>query len=336
MKTSVVITAYNLEKFVGEAINSVLNQTVRPDEIIVVDDCSTDETESIVKSFGDSIHYLKMPQNSGGLSATFWGLRHAQGEIVFFLDGDDIWMKDKIQNVLPLYERYPTMGIVSHDYIRVDANRKPMNFMDDTQLNIEGILKACHSAEEQSNAFKDSILAKKGYWGGSAYSVRRSFVDMDEFETWRTSFQHIRNTYLDLVLPTFMLMHHSEIMVGYVHKKLFEYRIHANNTSGNKIPSVEAAKKALRWGYCTTMGTFSMMKGKKEYQSQANRQRLQILEYEYLADIYDNKKQEALKKFLYLSTNYWNRKQLIKEFQRFIISFLFGPKIFLYLKNKLT
>jgi glycosyltransferase involved in cell wall biosynthesis len=277
-----------------------------------------------------------MPQNSGGLSATFYGLRHSQGDILFFLDGDDLWMPEKIGSVLTVFDQHPKMAIVSHDYTRVDAKRVPMNYIDDTQQNIERILKTCHSIEEQSEAFKESILAKRGYWGGSAYALRRSFVDIDKFEDWRTSFSFIRNTYLDLVLPTFILVHHPEAMVGYVHKKLFEYRIHTNNTSGNKIPSIEAAKKALRMGYCTTTGTYNMIKNKKGYERFAQRQSLNILEYEYLAELYDNKKWNALKKFRYLSLHHWTGRQIIKEAQRMGIILLLGPKVFLQLKNKLT
>lgn len=336
MTTSVIITAYNLEQFVGEAIQSVLSQTRKPDEIIVVDDCSTDNTASVIASFGNAVTYLKMLENSGGLSATFYGLRHSKGDILFFLDGDDVWMPKKIESILPLFNQYPEMAIVSHDYVRVDAFHKPMHYKDDTQQNIDRILRTRQTAEEQSEAFKESILAKKGYWGGSAYSVRRRFVDTDKFEEWRRSFSFIRNTYLDLVLPTFILVHHPEAMVGYVHKKLFEYRIHANNTSGNKIPSIEAAKKALRMGYCTTTGTYSMIKNMKEYESFARRQSLNILEYEYLAELYDSKKWNALKKFIYLCRHHWTKRQIIKEAQRMGITLFLGPKVFLQLKNKLT
>lgn len=335
MTNSVIITAYNLENYVGEAIESVLNQTQQPDEIIVVDDCSTDATAAVIATFGDKVRYLKMPQNSGGLSATFYGLKHAKGDVLFFLDGDDLWMPEKIETVLPLYAANSSMGIVSHDYVRVDANRKPLNYTDDTQENIQRILHSCKTPEEQSNAFKESILAKKGYWGGSAYSLRRTVVDVEKFEAWRLSFPYIRNTYLDLVLPTFILLHHPEIMVGHVHQKLFEYRIHANNTSGNKMPGVEAAKKALRMGHCTTMATYGMIRGKKEYEGYAQKQSLHILEYEYLTDIYDNKKRAALKKFLYLMRRHWNGKLVLKEAQRLGISLVFGPKTFLYLKSKI-
>lgn len=334
MTTSVIITAYNLEKFVREAIESVLKQTKKPTEIIVVDDCSTDNTANIIKGFGNAVQYLKMPQNSGGLSATFYGLQQAQGDILLFLDGDDYWMKDKIESVLPLFEAYPQMGIVSHDYIRVDATRNLIDIVDDTQENIQRILTTCKSLEEQSKAFKESILAKKGYWGGSAYSLRRSFVEVEKFEEWRKSFSFIRNTYLDLVLPTFILIGNPDIMVGYVHKKLFAYRQHGSNTSGNTIPKVDSAKKALRMGHCTTLATYGMLQNKTEFLPFADKQQLHIMEYEYLADVYDNKKFAACKKFLYLSKNHWNRKNVFKEAKRLGIAVLFGPKVFLYLKSK--
>ena len=334
MTTSVIITAYNLEHFIAEAIQSVLNQSKPANEIIVVDDCSTDGTAAVIAQFGSKVRYLKMPQNSGGLSATFYGLKHANGDIVLFLDGDDVWMPEKIASVLPLYETYPDMAIVSHDYQRVDANRTPYNFIDDTQENIQRILATCQTVTEQSDAFKESILAKKGYWGGSAYSLRKKFIDLDKFEGWRSSFPYIRNTYLDLVLPTFVLVHNPNVMVGYVHKKLFDYRIHAANTSGNKLPGVDAAIKALKMGHCTTMATFEMIKKQTGYKSYAKKQQLHILEYEYLEDIYRNRKLSAAKKFILLTRRFWNANQVKKEAKRMGVSFLFGPKVFLQLKNK--
>lgn len=334
MTSSVIITAYNLEKYIREAIESVLEQTRKPEEIIVVDDCSTDTTADIIKSFGDKVQYLKMPKNSGGLSATFHGLQHAKGDILFFLDGDDYWMEEKIETVMPFFEQHPRMGIMSHDYIRVSSTGKLIDVIDDTQENIASILQGFHTLELQSEAFKESILAKKGYWGGSAYSLRRSLVDVEKFEAWRTTFPFIRNTYLDLVLPTFILIHHPATLVGYVHKKLFAYRRHELNTSGNTTANVDAAKKALRMGYCTTLATCGMLQQKKEYEPFAAYQGFYITEYEYLDAVYDNKKIEACKKFLYLSKNFWNRRQIMKEAKRLGITVFLGPRVFLYLKSK--
>jgi glycosyltransferase involved in cell wall biosynthesis len=335
MTTSVIITAYNLEKYIGAAIESVLAQTQKPDEIIIIDDDSNDRTAAIIALYSNEVSYYKMQHNSGGLSTTFYGVKQAKGDILLFLDGDDVWMPEKIESVLPLFQQFTEMAVVSHDYVRVDANRKPFEFKDDTQKNIMRILERFHTVEEQSEAYKDSILGKRGYWGGSAYAVRRKFIDIEMFEAWKNSFPFIRNTYLDLVLPTFIIVNRPDVMIGYVHKKLFEYRIHANNTSGNRIPDIKAAKKALRMGHCTTLATHGLLKEKKSFIMYAERQALAVMEYEYLVDIYDSKKIVSAKKFIYLSRKYWKTKQMLKEAQRFLIAAFFGPKMFLYLKNKL-
>ncbi len=336
MTTSAIITAYNLEKYIRQAIDSVLAQTRLPDEIIVVDDCSTDRTAEIIQSYGDRVSYLRLPQNSGGLSATFYGLRHAKGDILFFLDGDDLWMPEKIESQLPLFTAYPDMAIVSHDYIRVNANREPMEGMDETQRNIDRILKTCSTVEAQSEAYKDSILGKKGYWGGSAYALRKRFVPVEKFEAWRSSFPYIRNTYLDMVLPTFMLVEDPTMMVGYADRKLFEYRIHGSNTSGNTLPSVEAARKAVRMIYGTTLATYGMLSEQPVYASYAGKQRLHVVECEYYDHLYDNKKWTAVKEFGFLSRKLWPAKRIFKELQRLTISVVLGPQVFVKLKNKLV
>jgi len=334
MKVSVVITAYNAEKFIREAIDSVLTQSRKADEILVVDDCSTDKTAELIREYGDQVTYFKTPKNSGALTTTFYGVVHTTGDVLLFLDGDDLWLPGKIENVVPVFEQDPMIGIVSHDYVRVDSNRKPFNYVDETQLNIERILRDSKTPEQRSNAFKDSILGKRGFWGGSAYSLRKSFIDIKDFETWMSGIDYIRYTYLDQVMPTYIILHHPEVKVGYVQKKLFEYRIHTSNFSGNNIPDVTAAKNALRMGFSTTRATHNLISSQKGFESYAQRQQLMIMEYQYLDDIYSSKKISSLKKYLRLSKNLWNRKQLMKESQRLLVSFFFGPKAFLYLKNK--
>jgi len=92
MKISTVITLYNLEKYIDDAIQSVLRQTRQPDEIIVVDDCSTDRSADIVCKYGHRITYIKQEKNIGALWNSLSGLKAATGDIVAFLDGDDVWM----------------------------------------------------------------------------------------------------------------------------------------------------------------------------------------------------------------------------------------------------
>ncbi len=92
---SVVIPAYNVEKYIGRAIDSVLAQTRRPDEIIVVDDGSTDNTAEVIRSYGSKVHCIRQ-ENGGASVARNTGIEEAKSEWIAFLDADDEWLPDKL------------------------------------------------------------------------------------------------------------------------------------------------------------------------------------------------------------------------------------------------
>ncbi len=113
MKISAVITGYNYARFLPAAIESVLGQTRVPDEVVVVDDGSSDDTREVVASFeGRGVGYVYQP-NSGAGAARNTGIRETSGELIAFLDGDDRWLPDKIELQLAHIERYPGVGLVS-------------------------------------------------------------------------------------------------------------------------------------------------------------------------------------------------------------------------------
>jgi glycosyltransferase involved in cell wall biosynthesis len=94
---SVIIPVYNGEKYLAEAVESIHLQNYEPIEIIIVDDGSTDNTAKIATSFKDSnIHYIYQP-NSGPPVARNRGIRMARGNVITFLDVDDLWSNDKLQ-----------------------------------------------------------------------------------------------------------------------------------------------------------------------------------------------------------------------------------------------
>ncbi len=103
---SVIIPTYNRANLVSRAIKSVLNQTYQDFEIIVVDDCSEDNTEEIVKSFNDSrIRYIKHKKNKGGSAARNTGIKRARGKYIAFLDDDDEWLPSKLEKQIMLFEK---------------------------------------------------------------------------------------------------------------------------------------------------------------------------------------------------------------------------------------
>jgi glycosyltransferase involved in cell wall biosynthesis len=96
MRISVAIAAYNAEAYLGEAIASVLGQTRVPDEVIVVDDGSTDRTPDILRGFGARILHLSQA-NRGQAVAINHALVHATGDALAFCDADDVWMPQKLE-----------------------------------------------------------------------------------------------------------------------------------------------------------------------------------------------------------------------------------------------
>lgn len=125
MKISVIIPTRNRAAWVSESIRSVLAQTRRADEILVVDDGSTDDTISRLSVFGDSIRIFRQ-SNRGAAAARNQGLALAQHPWVAFLDSDDLWEASKLSRQCEVLNRQPEIGLVYCDSRAVDANGHPL------------------------------------------------------------------------------------------------------------------------------------------------------------------------------------------------------------------
>jgi glycosyltransferase involved in cell wall biosynthesis len=109
---SVVIPVYNCERYLGEAIESVLCQTCRPTEVFVIDDGSTDGTAGVAQSYAPLVHYVFQP-NSGAASARNGGAELAREAFLSFLDSDDLWVEDKLSRQMACFEEDPQLDMVS-------------------------------------------------------------------------------------------------------------------------------------------------------------------------------------------------------------------------------
>lgn len=95
---SIVMPSYNCARFIADSIKSVIAQTYTDWELIIVDDCSTDDTEAIVASFcDDRIRYIRNEKNSGAAISRNRALREAKGRWIAFLDSDDLWLPEKLE-----------------------------------------------------------------------------------------------------------------------------------------------------------------------------------------------------------------------------------------------
>jgi glycosyltransferase involved in cell wall biosynthesis len=115
---SIVINNYNYDRFLAEAIDSALGQTYSPVEVVVVDDGSVDHSHEIISGYGDRIISV-LQQNAGQASAFNTGIENSRGELVFFLDADDVFLPTKIAEMVELLSKLSaeTPDIMISNYV---------------------------------------------------------------------------------------------------------------------------------------------------------------------------------------------------------------------------
>ncbi len=142
---SVCMATYNGERFIHEQLASILGQLNADDEIVVVDDGSSDQTVSIIESFCDRrIRLFRHPCNCGILKTFGRALEEARGEIIFLSDQDDVWRADKVAKITEMFARRPDVSLVISDCSVIDAagnvtiasRHKAMKFYLDAFRNI--------------------------------------------------------------------------------------------------------------------------------------------------------------------------------------------------------
>lgn len=110
-KVSVIIPVYKVEKYIAATVESVLKQTYTNFELIIVDDGSPDRSIEICQRFKDPRIKIIRQENQGVCAARNTGIRNSQGECIAFLDGDDLWLKEKLEKHIEHLESLPEVGI---------------------------------------------------------------------------------------------------------------------------------------------------------------------------------------------------------------------------------
>lgn len=128
----IVIPLYNKSSYIARALNSVLTQTYQDYEILVINDGSTDGSENIVKSYikeNPGKITLINQENQGVSVARNTGIKHAQGELIAFLDADDEWNPRYLETIISLKEKYPAAGIYATAYYQQDTVSEKKNLI---------------------------------------------------------------------------------------------------------------------------------------------------------------------------------------------------------------
>lgn len=217
-KVSIIIPAYNIAAFVPETLDSVLAQTFRDFEIILINDGSPDTTEFEIalKPYLDELIYLKQ-ENTGAGAARNIAIEHARGELLAFLDGDDIWLREFLGSQVSFLEKN------GYDMVYCDARMFGMpsaegrRFMESAgstgEVTVNSIL------DFTCNVITSGTVAK-----------RQAVVDAGMFE-WERVRAH------DFHLWVRMLRNRARI--GYQKNVLLKYRVHLDSLSGNSVQRVQ-------------------------------------------------------------------------------------------------
>jgi len=136
-KVSVIIPTYNRAHLIAETIQSVLAQTFRDFEVIVVDDGSTDNTSDIVSPF--PVRYFQQ-ENKGPSAARNKGIELARGDYVAFVDSDDILLDKALQKSVEVLDAHPEVGFSYGQWYRMDENRRTCGLIKSSFLNRSSIV----------------------------------------------------------------------------------------------------------------------------------------------------------------------------------------------------
>ncbi len=125
---SIIMPSWNTAKFIAESIQCVVNQTYQNWELLIVDDCSSDNTDEVVASFLEDkrIRYFHNEKNSGAALTRNKALREAQGEWIAFLDSDDLWTPDKLEKQVS-FMKHNGYVLSYTEYEKIDEEDNPLN-----------------------------------------------------------------------------------------------------------------------------------------------------------------------------------------------------------------
>lgn len=202
VKVSVIIPVYNGEKYIYEAIDSILNQAYQDFEIIVIDDGSTDNTPKILKEYGSKIKW-KSQENKGQASAINEAIKMANGEYIALLDSDDVYLPNKLEIQISYLDRHQKIGLVYSNRYLINADGKIIGMRRSSRPDNILLL--------QENYIPRSTVVHRKKCIDKVGMYDESISGNDDWDMW------IRIS--------------EKFKMGYIDKPLVKYRVHGKNIS---------------------------------------------------------------------------------------------------------
>ncbi len=165
-KVSVIIPVYGAEKYIAATLQSVLAQTYKNFEILVIDDGSLDQSIEICQKFQDPRIKIISQKNRGLAGARNTGIRHAEGDYLAFLDADDLWLPEKLEKHVEHLENSPTVGI---------------SYCCSTFINEDGMPLGIYQTPKLTGITIPNLLCRNPISNGSAPVIRREVFEAIKF-----------------------------------------------------------------------------------------------------------------------------------------------------------
>ena len=227
MTTSVAMCTYNGALFVREQLQSILSQNKPVDEIIICDDCSTDDTTNIIECVQQetSIKILLFKNNHQlGVNANFeQAIKRCSGDIIFLSDQDDIWEKNKVETILGYFETHPNKNVVFGDAWLVDSNGDFI-LRDGRKIRLWQVVGFSKKAQKQfDKGFELELWDRMNRATGATMAFRRNFGQSISYSTnlgilhdWLLAIKAFDNGHsLGYIIPPLILYRqHSQNVVG--------------------------------------------------------------------------------------------------------------------------
>jgi glycosyltransferase involved in cell wall biosynthesis len=227
---------YNVEKYVGEAIDSVLNQTFPDFELLIIDDESPDNSIDICRSYNDPRIRIIQQKNLGLAGARNTGINHAKGQYIAFLDADDYWAAEKLALHLEHLHQNPEIGV----------SFCPSIFIDD-----DGKLLGIKQTPKLTNIKIEDVFCRNPIGNGSAPFIRKSVFENIAFFNY--SHEILRHWYFDERLKQSedidcWLRIATQTDWGFegIKPALTYYRVNNNGLSANVVNQFDSWKRARK------------------------------------------------------------------------------------------
>lgn len=162
-KVSVIIPAFNAAETLAEAVTSALNGSYQHLEILIVDDCSTDDTSKVAAKLAESdprIQFFRNPQNYGVSKSRNLTIDRATGEYVAFLDSDDTWEPNKLEFCLQMLAENPEVKAVAHALRYLDKQGKKLSYIP-TYPTTKAQMQAIKQTGESPWVFPSSVVVDR-------------------------------------------------------------------------------------------------------------------------------------------------------------------------------